>query len=263
MLFTLLVKLKLTSDVFTAKDAKSGDASSSDGELVNLIQKRVPNLTFDLWMKEKSKIYGKNHTCAFYPNIFDIKFNNDYWQTLRTSNGTFYLFGAYYDRRPERPHVRILGMIDRIEPTVKTHCLLWFDVSKDPVKTPVIEYRYIWNKKWGNYKQGTLQPYLMACQVPREHKDRVPISVSVTEKGCEVATNNLRVSNAVPEKKGKFAVCVKGLDFLNDLSVRLVEWIELLGLLGAEKIFFYQLEVHPNISKVNHISSISTLQYQT
>ena len=82
----------------------------------------------------------------------------------------------------------------------------------------------------------------------------MPISVSLTEKGCEPATNNLRVNNQRPDPgqpKGKFAVCVKGLDFLHqDLSVRLVEWIELLGLLGAEKIFFYELEVHPNISKV-------------
>lgn len=46
-------------------------------------------------------------------------------------------------------------------------------------------------------------------------------------------------------------MCVKGLDFLHeDLSVRLVEWIELLNLLGADKVFFYELQVHPNISKV-------------
>lgn len=55
----------------------------------------------------------------------------------------------------------------------------------------------------------------------------------------------------MPAKRGQFAVCVKGLDFLQqDLSTRLVEWIELLGLLGADKIFLYELEVHPNISKV-------------
>ena len=150
-------------------------------------------------------------------------------------------------------------MIDRIEPTVKTHCLLWYDAAKDPVVTPVVEYKYVWNKKWGNYKQGLLQPYLMACLLPQQSVlankglpiDQVPISVSITEKGCEPATNNLRVNNNVPAKKGKFAVCVKGLDFLQeDLSVRLVEWIELLTLLGADKIFLYELEVHPNISKV-------------
>ena len=31
---------------------------------------------------------------------------------------------------------------------------------------------------------------------------------------------------------------------------RLVEWFELLAALGAEKIFLYNLEVHPNVTKV-------------
>lgn len=73
------------------------------------------------------------------------------------------------------------------------------------------------------------------------------------EKQCDTATNNLRVIYNLPaddHKKG-FAVCVKGLDFLyDDLSVKLVEWIELITLLGADKIYFYELQVHPNISKV-------------
>lgn len=71
------------------------------------------------------------------------------------------------------------------------------------------------------------------------------------EKPCHGANNNLRVLYDRPKEKKGFAVCVKGLDFLHeDLSVRLIEWIELLGLLGADKIFFYELAVHPNITKV-------------
>ena len=34
------------------------------------------------------------------------------------------------------------------------------------------------------------------------------------------------------------------------LLTRLVEWFELLAALGAEKIFLYNLEVHPNVTKV-------------
>lgn len=69
-------------------------------------------------------------------------------------------------------------------------------------------------------------------------------------------TNNLPVFNQRPESKKKFAVCVKGLDFPHeDISVRLVEWIELLNLLGASKIFLYNLNVHENISKVLHYYS--------
>jgi hypothetical protein len=151
-------------------------------------------------------------------------------------------------------------MIDRIEPTVKSYCLLWYDITKDPFVTPIVEYKYIWNKKWGNYKQGLLQPYLMTCNLPKPDDltskgfkiDQLPASVSLTEKGCEPPTNNLRINNIVPAVKKRFAVCVKGLDFLQvDLSVRLVEWIELLGLLGADKIILYELEVHPNVSKAS------------
>ena len=37
--------------------------------------------------------------------------------------------------------------------------------------------------------------------------------------------------------KKKFAVCVKGLDYPHqDISVRLVEWIEMLNILGADKV---------------------------
>ena len=35
-----------------------------------------------------------------------------------------------------------------------------------------------------------------------------------------------------------------------DLSVRMVEWIEVLRALGADKIFLYNYEVHPNVTKV-------------
>ncbi len=46
------------------------------------------------------------------------------------------------------------------------------------------------------------------------------------------------------ESKKRFAVCVKGLDFPSeDISVRLVEWLELLRALGADKVFLYNLEV--------------------
>jgi hypothetical protein len=50
----------------------------------------------------------------------------------------------------------------------------------------------------------------------------------------------------------KFGVCVKGLDLLEEgnTPARLTEWIELLGILGVDKIFFYEFAVHPAIKKV-------------
>lgn len=228
--------------------------SLSEDKLVEDIQKRMPNFPIAYWNKNKNKPMGFNNTCARFPSMFDLEFNNIYWQTLRTTNGTFQLFGAYMDNRANNrlgPTVRILGMIDRIEPTVLTYCQFWFDGKKEPVIAKSFEYKYIWYKKWGNYKQGIYQPYLIACVIPPEYRSVVPESISLVEKACDNSTNNLRVMYNKPKEKKDFAVCVKGLDFLHeDLSVRLVEWIELLNLLGADKIFFYELQVHPNISKV-------------
>eukprot|EP00092_Neocalanus_flemingeri_P026841 GFUD01029096.1.p1 GENE.GFUD01029096.1~~GFUD01029096.1.p1 ORF type:complete len:574 (-),score=135.79 GFUD01029096.1:85-1806(-) len=227
----------------------------SEADLVKKLQPQMPNLPIVYWQENKKKKVNKNSSCTKYPDIYDLHFNNKYWQVMETSNGTFHLYGAYLDVRSKNrlgPTVRILGMINRLEPKVKTFCQLWFSDSKEPVFSKVLEYKYIWYKKWGNYKQGLFQPYLLACQLPKTHWGKAPASVSIVEHKCDVATNNLRVIYNKPEgEKKKFAVCVKGLDFPDDdLSIRLTEWIEVLTTLGADKIFLYNLEVHPNVTKV-------------
>ena len=148
----------------------------------------------------------------------------------------------------------------RLEPQVKTHCQLWFNGTREPIISKVLEYKYIWYRKWGNYKPGIFQPYMLACQLPKTHWDKVPLSVSIVEEVCDTATNNLRVIyNKLPQgqkAKKEFAVCVKGLDFpTDDLSVRLIEWIELLRAQGVDKIFLSVLAVHPNVNKVRLLSS--------
>lgn len=228
----------------------------SDSELALILQNKVPSLPIKYWQTLNNKFPSKNKTCAKFPTLWDISFNNVYWQTLKTTNGTFHLYGAYYDNRTlvaMKPVVRMLGMINRLEPKIKTYCQFWFGGLKEPIFAKVFEYKFVWYKKWGNYKNGLFQPYLVSCQIPVGFRHMVPESVSLVEKPCDMAVTNLRVINNKPENgvKGEFAVCVKGLDFLNeDLSVRLVEWIETLHHLGAEKIFLYELEVHPNITKV-------------
>ncbi|KAK0167529.1 hypothetical protein PV327_004916 [Microctonus hyperodae] len=247
--------------------------SRTEEELIEEISNRAPNLPIASWFKingvkvsgtvdPKKTIFG---CVPRYPNIFELEYNNIYWQTIRTSNGTFQLFGAYYDNRKLSrigPAIRIVGMIDRIEPTVKTYCQLWYDDEKVPQIVDILEYKYIWHSKWGNYKQGIYQPYVIACKIPQSHwKKSPPASVSIVEKPCNTASNNLQVIYNKPDKKKEFAVCVKGLDFLyDDLSVRLIEWIELLGILGADKIFFYNLQVHPNVTKVlNHYRELNRI----
>ena len=62
------------------------------------------------------------------------------------------------------------------------------------------------------------------------------------------------IYNPVSPSEGKkpFAVCCKALYFPTvDLSLRLLEWIEVQRALGAEKISLYNLAVHPNIMQAD------------
>ena len=73
---------------------------------------------------------------------------------------------------------------------------------------------------------------------------------------CNTATNILKLvynNNNNTGQKKQFGVCVKGLDFPDqDISHKLVEWIEILLVLGADTIFFYLFSVHKNVKKVFH-----------
>uniref|UniRef100_A0A2H1WBD4 Glycosyltransferase family 92 protein n=1 Tax=Spodoptera frugiperda TaxID=7108 RepID=A0A2H1WBD4_SPOFR len=222
-------------------------------------ERRLPSLPLTYWHKHKDdkNKFLKKKDCAPFPSIYELEFHNTYWQSFHSSQGVFHIYGAYLDARNTSrlgPAVRLLAVHDRIQPTVVTHCQLWFEEMEAPVVVHVLEYKYVWNSKWGNYRNHVLHPYLMACVLPAEVRHLVPASVSLVENACDRATNNLRVHFDMPKppaQRKDFAVCVKGLDFLHeDLSVRLVEWIELVRLLGADKIFFYELQVHPNITKV-------------
>ncbi|CAL4124627.1 unnamed protein product [Meganyctiphanes norvegica] len=229
----------------------------SEKETVSLIQKGAPNLPIEFWLENKNKNLRFNKTCAKFPSILELNYNNIYWQVLETKNKTyFYVYSAHFDNRTlvkERPVVRILSMINTVKPYITTYCQLWFQGKKEPVFSKVSSTTYIWIKAWGGYHNGILQPYLLTCEIPSSLKGEIPASVSLVEHPCDLATNHLRVVNNQPEfgHKKDFAVCVKGMDFLRyDMSVILVEWLELLFLMGVHKVFIYNMETHPNNMKV-------------
>ncbi|XP_063880400.1 uncharacterized protein LOC135111213 isoform X1 [Scylla paramamosain] len=228
------------------------NVDNSTREQLHDVVGRVYNLP-PLYSIEKRPYLASK--CGKYPNLVDLSFSNVYWQVFHSSEGTFYLYSAFFDNRTltrPGPSVRILGMVDRVKPAVKTHCQLWYEGQGTPVVAKVIEYRYLWVRGWGNYRNGILQPYLLQCVIPESHRQRVPQSVSLVEGRCNRSTNNLRVVHNLPPggQKQTFAICVKGMAFSDDLSVKLVEWLELQFLLGVDKVFLYDLEVHPNVTKV-------------
>lgn len=80
-----------------------------------------------------------------------------------------------------------------------------------------------------------------------------PTSVSLVEFPCDQATNKLTIINRQPANglKKRFAVCSKTARFENrDFAVRFIEWVQMILILGAEKIFFSYEYVHPEMFKI-------------
>lgn len=203
----------------------------------------------------EGKTYNKqfNKTCRKFPNLNDIHFSNSYWQVLDTPiNMDIQILSAFLDNRKlnkNKETVRIVAMMNKVDINITTYCQLWYEKEKDAVVVKVDSYEFIWIKQWG--VKNEYMPYLLNCNIPKTHYNVTPLSVSLVNKPCDYAKNNLAIIYDRPKHKKNFAVCVKGLDFMDDdLSLRLIEWIELLLIFGVDKIYFYKLEVHPNVEAV-------------
>lgn len=189
----------------------------------------------------------ENLRCGKFPS--DVILENNNWQILNTTNGTFKIYNAYYDNRSEfkeQPVIRIYALFNRINPKIQTYCQIWFKDLNEPVVVRPFEYKLTWPSYWRQNQIGS-SPYLIGCRNPRVTE--VPSSVSLVENACDEAVNNLQVLYNLPasgRKKG-FAVCVKDLYFDDDVSMKIMEWIEIVSLLGADKIFIYVVKLHPNI----------------
>ena len=128
-------------------------------------------------------------------------------------------------------------------------CHIWYKDSDIPVVSRVTKFQ-----KSGKSENGILNPYILGCHPPNSMKHRVPLSVSLMDTRCprNKPSNNLRVyfeKHESGQKQG-IAVCSKWISHLGDISLRLIEWIELLRAQGVDKIFLQILAVHPNVMKV-------------
>ena len=107
----------------------------------------------------------------------------------------------------------------------------------------------------GEGAEKLLSAYMLSCPALEAEEDRVPVSVSLVQTQCQKGVkpkNNLRIFNRHRKdgvKRG-IGVCSKSLSFVDDASIKFIEWIELLRALGADKIMLSVLFLHPNMQKV-------------
>ena len=136
---------------------------------------------------------------------------------------------------------------------ISPFCHIWYNNYDPPVVSPVTEFQSI-GPTIGLGKTGLLYPHLLSCRPPETMRHLTPMSVSLVEAECPGSTpsNNLRVfydKNEGGHKQG-IAVCSKGLSYLEDVSMRFIEWIELLRAMEVDKIILKIFTAHPNVLKV-------------
>jgi len=224
------------------------------------LQERFPDIPINLLLDNQKKRWGRrlNFTCGYMPKLWDLKVNNEYWQELRVNNGTFYFYRAFYDDRPQEKlgvSIRLLAMFDNMTPLEPIQCHFWYKNASVPIISPSTQYKLIWVRLWGGWREDQLQPYLITCPIPPEAKEKgAPQAVGLTAEPCDHVRVMLRVRDeqlVEGQSKERFAICVKGMSFPKaDLSLRLVEWLEVLRAVGINKVFLYELGVHPNVSRV-------------
>uniref|UniRef100_A0A915I0Z8 Glycosyltransferase family 92 protein n=1 Tax=Romanomermis culicivorax TaxID=13658 RepID=A0A915I0Z8_ROMCU len=183
--------------------------------------------------------------------------SNRFWQKMDEKND-IYLFGAYFDRRFDQrtpaasSFVRILGVIwNKLD--LNVYCHIWWQDDDKPIVVKAIS-RLIWLEHW-DPRHTFYNAYLFSCPLAdnfQTEKMGAPAFVSLTSEKCAtILSNLLTIYDGQPRKEDKkqTVVCVKGLDFLDDISLQLIEWFEANYIFGADKIVVYSYNVHPNVQK--------------
>lgn len=192
-----------------------------------------------------------NHICGRYPSRRSLAIDQTIWQHFIMPQGVVKLLNAYLDTRLNQSVVRV--NVNGIRLDVKNHtiyCQFWIEGADSPVITYATDFVPIHRASTGWTKHNN--PYLITCPLP-VHLDRLPKEVSLTTEPCEFARNLLRIIDEQPVDgvKKSFGVCSKILLFEDrEFAFKFIEWVHMLRILGAEKIYFYGAEFHPDMEIV-------------
>ena len=238
-------------------------------------QEKFPNVPLQFLYEMKSsdgqhciQIEEKENSIYNERNInklFNITINNQYWQEYISKSGLFYLYNAYLDTRGEDSLIQIIAIAEETARHDVNKCALWYNNSADPdISVEPMEMNSIGrNQRLFIGFQNSIPDfnnmlvYVLTCKIPNKGI-RIPQAVSIFDNmdtniykksNCYENSNYLKVNFDYEEKKD-FAVCVKGYFYQKSHSIKLIEWIELLSILGAKKIFLYALDGNTDVWKV-------------
>jgi len=161
---------------------------------------------------------------------------------LKISHTNFYIYSAYEDERlKDNLYIRIVAMT---KGTTVPNLFCIFNVNGNNSHTSKLFIKSIWNDNWIDQKREThFNPVLAYCQVPKDYHN-----FGISTRKCDssqrkrILVNKKRIKNKV-----NFTVCVKPMSFTEDISKRLVQWIEINQIFGVNNFVFYVINLHQNV----------------
>lgn len=89
---------------------------------------------------------------------------------------------------------------------------------------------------------------MLSCKLPLHEKI---VHVALTQFPCKISNSlSFKAVPAEKERKKLVTVCVKPLEFSEDISQKLVQWIEMIKIMGADKIEIYVKKVIPKVLRI-------------
>jgi hypothetical protein len=151
----------------------------------------------------------------------------------------------------------------------KLFCQYWFEAESRPVVVKASQVMSTWRlrklaehvlkfrlsptpfsllqEKFTKFDKPNV-PLLIYC--PFNFNNTLPHSVSITLNPCDQAKNVMTIIDNQPPNgiKKKFVVCSKALVLTNgNDTMKFIEWVETLRILGAEQLYIYHRYLHPSL----------------
>jgi len=146
----------------------------SSEEYLRKLANSEGNVNYDFLMKmegqkvnfkdvKKDEAFACCHKGPNVPKVWDLKTLNVQWQSLKGQNESeIFLKHAFFDDRGAKSHLRILTLIDITEAhkRLELFCQIFHE---NEVSVSRVSFQLIWQKGYGTYDDGVLQPYLLSC----------------------------------------------------------------------------------------------------
>ncbi len=161
-------------------------------------------------------------------------------------------YAGYDDERTAQRHIRFTGLVDVKHKNIlvnETWCVVWFQHRLKP-----LSIRGFGHIIWLYFPK--YQTFVFSCLLPDNVNER-PLFAGLSGKQCEQPTSVVKIKSMVKPvwKSNGTSVCSKVMYGQVD-PVRLVEWLEVNRLIGAEKIYVYTTNVKGVASDVlSHYSA--------